>query len=592
MSLPCSSSPLPSPGRRLERCELLSQLFRIPTELEVPSKEHEQCQSSLDSHGGVPLGRNDIYGELIGQNISLTDSEGNYAEAPVATQLPNERKASSPRTFREKTGQLPGLFYYVNNNSRSFEEADHRLQSLQSKVAGIKALIHRLEGDLVNTRKELAHANEELYLAASELAEMQRSAMDVDLEVARLVNHQNDSPLLSPLHLGTDNDSLHSARSSASMHFFTPTSSLASIEDLSHQSPRITEIDAGGPTPLKSNVMRKRFDFGPVPNFVLANDTNESITTPSTTASTQEDLTRDSQLGFTGDSPATRRRFNYYHQRSYMRAHDLQVGAASLISLHGEGVAAGDIINGLFRMGYETVSDESSRWTQERDTGKILSKRAKLIESGKTVDGPIGPWDNAACSDEVLVWTSKCSHDGFGCEYPIVRARGLIPSSAKDMVDLLLDSSRVKDYNKMSLGRRDEHCFMSDVDDTTPCSETGLHGETRIMRSQSQPPVIRKPVELRLLLHARRLSDGYLTVGRSVWETEEGTADLNDTSATRCEMLLSVNLIRDVPGFEGKCEITTVTHGVSPGIPVSIGKRIALAAASKYIRDIRQVFDK
>lgn len=77
-----------------------------------------------------------------------------------------------------------------------------------------------------------------------------------------------------------------------------------------------------------------------------------------------------------------------------------------------------------------------------------------------------------------------------------------------------------------------------------------------------------------------------------MWETEEGTADLNDTSATRCEMLLSVNLIRDVPGFEGKCEITTVTHGVSPGIPVSIGKRIALAAASKYIRDIRQVFDK
>jgi len=37
---------------------------------------------------------------------------------------------------------------------------------------------------------------------------------------------------------------------------------------------------------------------------------------------------------------------------------------------------------------------------------------------------------------------------------------------------------------------------------------------------------------------------------------------------------------------------STVTHGVSPGIPVSIGKRIALAAASKYIRDIRQVFDK
>ena len=584
---------------RLERCELLSLLFSIPTELEVPA---EECQSSLDSDG-VPPGRSNNYRELVGKSISLTDDTSVEAEVPVfSTQPPNERKTPSPRRnksaggiFRgaeNQTGQLPGLFYYVNNNSRSFEESDHRLHSLQSKVAGIKALIHRLEGDLVNTRKELAHANEELYLAASELGEIQRSAMKMDVEVARLVTHQNVSPLLSPLHFDTDNDSLYSARSSASMHFFTPTSSFASIEGLSQKPPHLTEIDTGGPTPLKSNVMRKRFDFEPVPNFDLANDMNASITTPITTASTQEDSTRDNQRESTGDSPAARRRFNHYHQTSYMRAHDLQKGTVSLIPLHGEGVDAGDFINGLFRIGYETVSDESSRWTQERDTGKILSKRTELIESGKTIDGPIGPWDNAACSDEVLLWTSKCGHDGFGCEYPIIRARGLIPCSAKDMVDLLLDSDRVKDYNKMSLGRRDEHCFMSDVDDTTPCSETGLHGETRIVRSRSQPPVIRKPVELRLLLHARRLSDGYLTVGRSVWETEEGTADLNDTSATRCEMLLSVNLIRDVPGFEGNCEITTCTHGVSPGIPVSIGKRIALAAASKYIRDIRHVFDK
>ena len=578
MSIPCSSSQLPSSCRRIERCELISLLFGIPSEFieEVPAED--RCQSPLDGCDGVPLGRSDIDEELIGESISLTDSEDNYvdnsldaeaARKQTSTQRLKERKTPSSRrkkksahgTFGDdenQTGQLPGLFYYVNNNSRSFEEeADHRLHSLQSKVAGIKALIHRLEGDLVKTRKELAHANEELHLAASELAGIQQSAMNVDIEVARLVKHQNDSPLLSPLHLSSDDDSLHSARSTASMHFFTPTSSLASMEGLLQKSPHLTEIDSGGPTPLKSNVMRKRFDFEPVPSFDL-NDTNASITTPSTTASTQDDSIRDNQLEFTGAPPATRRRFNYCHQRSYMRAHDLHIGFSdSLISLHGEGVAVGDVINGLFRTGYETASDESSRWTQERDTGKILSKRAKLIESGETVDGPIGPWDNAACSDEVLVWTSKCSHDGFGCEYPIVRARGLIPGSAKDMVDLLLDSNRVKDYNKMSLGRRDEHCFMSDVDDTTPCSETGLHGETRIMNSRSQPPVIRKPVELRLLLHARRLPDGYLTVGRSVWETEEGTADLNDNSATRCEMLLSVNLIRDVPGFEGICEITT-----------------------------------
>ena len=151
----------------------------------------------------------------------------------------------------------------------------------------------------------------------------------------------------------------------------------------------------------------------------------------------------------------------------------------------------------------------------------------------------------------------------------------------------------------MSLGRTDEYCFAKGgVDRMSACSTTGIYGELKIVRSKSQPPVVRKPVELRLLLHARRLhseeGEGakYLTIGRSVWETEHGTAEAEDTSATRCEMLLSVNLVRDIQ-FDGEqwCEITTITHGVSPGIPISIGKRIGLAAAAKYIRDIRAVFE-
>ena len=151
----------------------------------------------------------------------------------------------------------------------------------------------------------------------------------------------------------------------------------------------------------------------------------------------------------------------------------------------------------------------------------------------------------------------------------------------------------------MSLGRVDEHVYKRNLSNT--CPTTGIHGELKIVRSQSQPPVIRKPVELRLLLHARRLPsiDGeqgerYITIGRSVWETSEGTADASDSStATRCEMLLSVNLIRDVQVNDDDrwCEITTITHGVSPGIPISIGKRIGLAAAAKYCRDIRAVFE-
>jgi hypothetical protein len=166
-------------------------------------------------------------------------------------------------------------------------------------------------------------------------------------------------------------------------------------------------------------------------------------------------------------------------------------------------------------------------------------------------------------------------------------------------VELLLDSDRVKQYNKMSLGRTDEYCFSKGVDKHDRCPNTGIQGEAKIVRSKSQPPIIRKPVELRLLLHARRLhvegeSPAYITIGRSVWETAEGRAEASDASATRCEMLLSANLVRELNSKDDKswCELTTITHAASPGgIPLSIGKRVGLAAAANYIRDIRAVFE-
>jgi hypothetical protein len=53
-----------------------------------------------------------------------------------------------------------------------------------------------------------------------------------------------------------------------------------------------------------------------------------------------------------------------------------------------------------------------------------------------------------------------------------------------------------------------------------------------------------------------------------------------------------VNLIRDV-NYNGEkwCEMTSLTHGVSPGIPIFIARKAALIAAEKYIKDIRAVFE-
>ncbi len=240
------------------------------------------------------------------------------------------------------------------------------------------------------------------------------------------------------------------------------------------------------------------------------------------------------------------------------------------------------VITALVEIGLAEAGDESSRWIATSGTASILKKRSNEHRTR--------PWTNAAYDKDVLVWSTKCIRD-LGAEYPVVKARGLISASAREVVDLLRDSSKVTTYNKSSLGRKDQVVLKRNIDSVI-----------KVMSSLTKPPIVRKPLECVTLFYARKLTvednieldgDGYITVGRSVWEDENGRCGAN-SSTTRCEILLSVNLIRDITTTSGQkvCELTIVTHAVSPaGIPLFIGKKAALVAADGYIRDIRAVFE-
>jgi len=293
------------------------------------------------------------------------------------------------------------------------------------------------------------------------------------------------------------------------------------------------------------------------------------------------------------------------------------INKKELLSVNSCG--SGAIMNALVTVGLHEATDESSRWIAISATDRILKKRAKLLKKGLPLDGdgdgPIimGPWTNAAIGKEVFVWYSKCTRPGHGSEYPVVRSRGLIPASAADVVELIRDSDRVTDYNKMALGREDQAMLTLQVEggggsdlhcSETKCPELGVPGEAKIMSSKSQPPLVRKPLEFKTLFYARRVNDGeegvetdgvaYITVGRSVWESPDGTAEGSDGSTIRCELMLSVNLVREIKTENGEmwCELTSITHGVSPGVPIFVGKQLGLVAAENYIKDIRTLFEK
>ena len=116
--------------------------------------------------------------------------------------------------------------------------------------------------------------------------------------------------------------------------------------------------------------------------------------------------------------------------------------------------------------------------------------------------------------------------------------------------------------------------------------------------------MMRKGFELISLLYARKLDEerdginGYILATRSVWESEknaplgdkDGSSESNDY--VRSEMLLGVNLVREVKGHPDRCELTTVTHFHTPGVNVYVAKPFGMKAARNFIQDIRDVIEK
>lgn len=243
----------------------------------------------------------------------------------------------------------------------------------------------------------------------------------------------------------------------------------------------------------------------------------------------------------------------------------------------------------LSKRGLDVATNEGSMWTPDRTTDKILNSRSSSERK----------WHFASDND-VFVWSGKFDFVGFGDDIPAVKARGLVPTSAKELLSLMMDSTRVKEYNKMSLGRTDQFFFKKGVDST----ENGLKGEAKVFRSLSSVPLIRKQIELLGMMYAKPFdedvhgSKGYIVVTRSVWEdennapTKERKGDSNGKADfIRSEMLLSVNCIRDLSTTKpDHCELTTVTHFHTPGMPTIGAKTMGMKAATNFIRDIQSIF--
>ena len=270
----------------------------------------------------------------------------------------------------------------------------------------------------------------------------------------------------------------------------------------------------------------------------------------------------------------------------------------------------------------------------ERRADRLVEDHHRPSRSGDANGGSRGWYEELDSSQEGLVWvgkflaseTSSSSSSSslssslsssdvkveyYGAEWPIIKTVSVIRRSPKYLTKLLMDLSRVRVYNKMSLGRTDVRVFQRGID--TVGGPFG-DGESKVVRNLTKPPLVSGIVEFVTFMHARRLrpgdarvlcpagndagegeEEGYIVVSRAIIDGGGGgsspsTLDgdhINGEKLVRNEILLGVNVLRAVPGEPDKTELTSVTHVYSPMIPLMLAKGAGVKGATDFVRDIR-----
>jgi len=216
----------------------------------------------------------------------------------------------------------------------------------------------------------------------------------------------------------------------------------------------------------------------------------------------------------------------------------------------------------------------SEMWTADWKTSKLL-KQGGWGSCTFDLDIPIPE----TTDHEVFLWYGKFHHGLYGSDLPAVRAAAVIDMSAEDLVGMLVDSSRVFEYNAMSLGRKDLMVLQSDFDGGP------FGGITKLICNETRPPMLRKTLRFTSIFHARTLSDGcYQLVTRAVCNAMTHSVQ-QQHHVLVSEILLGVNVIRRIN--DSQCLFVTVNHIRSPMVPLMIAKRFGLQSAVSFIHDLR-----
>ena len=249
--------------------------------------------------------------------------------------------------------------------------------------------------------------------------------------------------------------------------------------------------------------------------------------------------------------------------------HDVKLGITQPLvktsiwaRLTGRELECPTAIHNFVQSGLAITRHHNNEWIHWKPTDKI-TEQADINELSK---------EKYLSEGEILCYVGRCKYEQdefYGGKLPIIKTISVIPMTPRDIADLMLDSSRVQTYNKMSLGRTDIKHIQGGV------------GQSKIVRNLTKPPMGDEMLST-TFIHARELDNGsYLVVSRAVTLPD----DHGETEYGKTEILLGVNLL--VPHSDSSSKVTSVTHVYSPAIPGLLAATVGVKSAINFVKDLR-----
>ncbi len=270
-----------------------------------------------------------------------------------------------------------------------------------------------------------------------------------------------------------------------------------------------------------------------------------------------------------------------------------------------------DAMNKMAEMGLKLAildnkdQDDNSygvSWKEESATGKSVRK---ILSDNHDSKWHANPESVQLLEEEVLTWSGDMSGDeehglAYASKIPLFRGRGIIPSiSPLQLAELILDSSKVKLYNKFTNGR-DDLCILQDGVDVV--GDRFGDGCLKVVESKTNVPLSSKTLSMVNMLHAKPITihndelnnagvddeesrtntngcNGFVIVSRSVYTDEDvieerGNNITQSVPGSKNELIWGVNILREVPGEPNKTDLTTVSQANSSAVPSFLSHKV------------------